>query len=83
MTQRVRDWPDGQIYHRPARGQGSMPSHSRQVDERDVWSVVHHIRKLQDELPVAPPAPTASPAAPDATPPDTPAADTAAKGGRS
>jgi len=84
MTQRVRDWPDGQIYHRPLRGQGSMPSHSRQVDERDIWSVVHYIRKLQGELPVAPPAPSAAPeaAAPDTASPDTAPPDTAAKGGR-
>jgi mono/diheme cytochrome c family protein len=69
MTQKVRDWPDGQIYHRPARGQGSMPGHARQVDERDIWSVVHHVRKMQRELPVAPPppAPQAGGAAPPAT----------------
>jgi mono/diheme cytochrome c family protein len=72
MTQKVRDWPDGQVYHRPARGQGSMPSHARQVDERDVWSVVHHVRRMQRELPVAPPAAAAgtatTPTAAAATP---------------
>jgi mono/diheme cytochrome c family protein len=67
MTQKVRDWPDGQIYHRPARGQGSMPSHARQVDERDIWSVVHHIRQMQKQLPVAPPAAAGQPAAIAAT----------------
>ncbi len=66
MTQKVRDWPDGQIYHRPARGQGSMPGHARQVDARDIWSLVHYVRKMQRELPVAPPppAPAAAPALP-------------------
>lgn len=85
MTQRVRDWPDGQLYHRPMRGQASMPSHSRQVDERDIWSVAHYIRKLQSELPVAPPPPTAVPedTPPDPASPDTAPPDTAAKGGRS
>ena len=34
MTQKVRDWPDGQLFHRPMRGQNSMPSHARQVDAR-------------------------------------------------
>ena len=77
MTQKVRDWPDGQIYHRPARGQGSMPSHARQVDERDIWSVVHYVRKLQRELPVAPPPPTPAAAAPETAPPRA-----AAKGGQ-
>lgn len=65
MTQRVRDWPDGEIFHRPMRGQGSMPSHARQIDTRDAWAVVRYIRRLQAEEAVAPPPPAAaSPAAP-------------------
>jgi mono/diheme cytochrome c family protein len=55
MTQKVRDWPDGELFHRPMRGQNSMPSHARQVDARDIWSVIHYIRKMQAEEPVAPP----------------------------
>ena len=47
MTQRVRDWPDGQLFHRPMRGQNSMPSHARQVDQNDAWSVVLWIREMQ------------------------------------
>ena len=61
MTQKVRDWPDGQLFHRPMRGQGSMPSHARQVDARDIWSVIHYIREMQKVEPVAPP-PSAPPA---------------------
>jgi len=60
MTQRVRDWPDGQLFHRPMRGQGSMPSHSRQVDANDVWSVVHYIRQMQSVEAVAPAAPASA-----------------------
>jgi mono/diheme cytochrome c family protein len=63
MTQKVRDWPDGEIFHRPMRGQGSMPSHARQVDARDVWSVVHYIRQMQAAEPVAPPSAAPRPAA--------------------
>lgn len=55
MTQRVRDWPDGGIFHRPMRGQASMPSHARQLSHHDIWAVVHYLRQLQAELPVAPP----------------------------
>ncbi len=55
MTQKVRDWPDGQLFHRPMRGQGSMPSHARQVDQADAWSVVLWIREMQKTEPVAPP----------------------------
>ncbi len=78
MTQKVRDWPDGQLFHRPMRGQGSMPSHARQVDARDAWSVVLYIRQMQEAEPVAPPpaAATTAAAAPSASP-------TAATGGKS
>lgn len=60
MTQKVRDWPDGELFHRPMRGQGSMPSHARQIDVRDAWSVVLYIRTMQAQEPVAPPAPVAA-----------------------
>lgn len=86
MTQRVRDWSDGEIFHRPMRGQGSMPSHSRQLDARDIWSVVHYIRQMQASEPVAPPPPTpAQPAAGAAVGAATPTAATATQptGGRS
>jgi mono/diheme cytochrome c family protein len=62
MTQKVRDWPDGQLFHRPMRGQGSMPSHARQVDQRDVWSVILYIRQMQKVEPVAPASAAPAPA---------------------
>ncbi len=61
MTQKVRDWSDGRIFHLPMRGQGSMPSQASVVAQRDIWSVIHHIRTLQARLPVAPPEDAASP----------------------
>jgi mono/diheme cytochrome c family protein len=68
MTQKVRDWPDGQLFHRPMRGQNSMPSHARQVDARDVWSVILYIREMQKVEPVAaPPASASSPPTPAST----------------
>jgi mono/diheme cytochrome c family protein len=63
MTQKVRDWPDGQLFHRPARGQGSMPSHARQVDARDAWAAILHIRDMQKVEPVAPAPAAPAPAA--------------------
>jgi len=54
MTQKVRDWTDGRIYHVPMRGQNSMPSHSRLITREDLWAVVLYIRSLQAKLPVAP-----------------------------
>lgn len=85
MTQKVRDWPDGQLFHRPMRGQGSMPSHARQVDARDIWSVILYIRQMQSVEPVAPPPPAAATTAPaGALPVAAPAASPApASGGKS
>ena len=71
MTQKVRDWPDGQLFHRPMRGQNSMPSHARQVDARDIWSVIHDIRAMQKVEPVAPAS---------AAPPPVPVSGAAAAG---
>jgi mono/diheme cytochrome c family protein len=59
MTQKVRDWPDGQLFHRPMRGQNSMPSHARQVSPEDSWAVIHYIREMQKVEPVAPAAASA------------------------
>ncbi len=62
MTQRVRDFSDGRIFHVPMRGQNSMPSHEKIVAQQDLWAVVLYIRELQGRLPVAPPPPAAQPA---------------------
>jgi mono/diheme cytochrome c family protein len=67
MTQKVRDWPDGQLFHRPMRGQNSMPSHARQIDAQEAWAVIHYIREMQKVEPVAPPPPTAAAPATGAT----------------
>lgn len=86
MTQKVRDWPDGQLFHRPMRGQNSMPSHSRQVDQKDAWSVVLWIREMQKTESVAAPpaAPAATPAAAAAAQPaPAPPAAPARTGGKS
>jgi mono/diheme cytochrome c family protein len=64
MTQKVRDWPDGQLFHRPMRGQNSMPSHARQVDARDAWAAILYIRQMQAVEPVAPPPASPTPATP-------------------
>jgi mono/diheme cytochrome c family protein len=60
MTQRVRDFTDGRIFHNPMRGQNSMPSHEKVLAQKDMWAVVLYIRDLQKRLPVAPPPPPAT-----------------------
>lgn len=55
MTQKVRDWSDGRIFHVPMRGQASMPSQAKVVSQDEIWLAIHYIRDLQSRLPVAPP----------------------------
>jgi mono/diheme cytochrome c family protein len=69
MTEKVRQWKDGRIYHTITEGQNIMPSYATQVRQEDRWAIVHYVRKLQSELPVAPPAPGAAPAAPSGSAP--------------
>ncbi len=55
MRQKVRNYSDGRIFHVPMRGQASMPSYSKIFEPEELWAVVHYVRKLQKESPVAPP----------------------------
>lgn len=75
MTQKVRDWPDGRIYHVVTDGQNIMPSYATQIRPNDRWAAVHYVRSLQSQQPVAPPPENASPNKP--APVDTPAPEPA------
>jgi mono/diheme cytochrome c family protein len=57
MRPKAREYTDARIFHVPMRGQGSMPSHAKQLDPEELWAVVHYIRDLQARSPVAPPDP--------------------------
>ena len=41
----------------PRAAQQRYPDFDIQVHQQDRWAIVHYVRKLQSELPVAPPAP--------------------------
>lgn len=69
MTQKVRDWSDGRIFHVITDGQNIMPSYATQIRPRDRWAAVRWVRDLQSKQPVAPPAPNAAPPADSAAPP--------------
>jgi mono/diheme cytochrome c family protein len=43
----AQDLADGQLFHIMTRGQGVMPSYAQQIEPRDRWMIVHHIRKMQ------------------------------------
>jgi hypothetical protein len=46
-TDKVRNWPDGNIFHVITEGQNIMPSYAAQVPRDDRWAIVHYIRVLQ------------------------------------
>jgi len=73
MTQKIRDWTDGRIYHVISEGQNIMPSYATQIPQQDRWAVIRYIRQLQATQPVAP-----APAAPLQTAAAPPAASSAA-----
>jgi len=46
-SKKVRNWPDGRIYHVITYGQNSMPSYAKQVSREERWAVINYIRTLQ------------------------------------
>jgi hypothetical protein len=46
-SEKVKNWPDGNIYHVITNGQNVMPSYERQVSRDDRWAIIHYIRVLQ------------------------------------
>jgi len=47
LTDRVRNWPDGRIFHVTSRGQQTMPSYAFQLDPAQRWAVVNYVRVLE------------------------------------
>lgn len=64
MTQKLRDWTDGRVYHVISEGQNIMPSYAAQVKQEDRWAVIRYLREMQSKQAVAPPAANAAPTAP-------------------
>ena len=46
-SKKVREWPDGRIYHVITFGQNVMPSYAKQVSRDERWAVINYIRSLQ------------------------------------
>jgi mono/diheme cytochrome c family protein len=46
-SDKVRNWPDGGIYHVITEGQNVMPSYAAQISKDDRWAIVHYIRVLE------------------------------------
>jgi mono/diheme cytochrome c family protein len=47
QSDKVRNWPDGNIYHVITMGQNMMPSYASQIAPGDRWAVIHYVRALQ------------------------------------
>jgi len=46
-SDKVRNWPDGNIYHVITEGQNVMPSYAAQIPRDDRWAIILYIRVLQ------------------------------------
>jgi mono/diheme cytochrome c family protein len=46
-TDKVRNWPDGNIYNVITNGQNIMPSYAKQIPREDRWAIIRYIRVLQ------------------------------------
>lgn len=46
-SDKVRNWPDGNIYHVITEGQNVMPSYQYQISREERWAIVHYVRALQ------------------------------------
>lgn len=47
LSDKIRNWPDGMIYHTITVGQNVMPSYASQIAPEDRWAVIHYVRVLQ------------------------------------
>jgi len=47
LSEKVRGWSDGRIYHVMTEGQNLMPNYASQVPPEDRWAIVHYVRVLQ------------------------------------
>ncbi|MGB9695869.1 MAG: quinol:electron acceptor oxidoreductase subunit ActD [Ignavibacteria bacterium] len=47
LSDRVKKWADGNIFHVITNGQNVMPSYAKQISVEDRWAIVHYIRVLQ------------------------------------
>lgn len=46
---RVKDLPEGQIFHTITKGRGRMSAHSSQVAPDDRWKIVRYVQVLQNQ----------------------------------
>lgn len=47
QSDKIRNAPDGHIYHVVTVGQNLMPSYASQITPADRWAMIHYLRALQ------------------------------------
>ena len=47
QSSKVREWPDGRIYHVVTMGQNAMPGHEGQTIRQERWEIVRYVRARQ------------------------------------
>jgi mono/diheme cytochrome c family protein len=47
LSDKVRQWADGNIYHVITKGQNLMPSYAHQIAGDDRWAVILYVRAMQ------------------------------------
>lgn len=48
LSEKVRKWSDGSIYHVITMGQGTMGAYASHIPDKYRWQTVNYIRKLQN-----------------------------------
>ncbi len=47
-SEKIRNWPDGNIFHYITQGGPSlMPSYASQIRPEDRWAIIHYVRAIQ------------------------------------
>ena len=47
-SQKLMDYPDGQLFHIITKGQGNMPAYGNRIDVNTRWTIVNYLRVLQE-----------------------------------
>jgi mono/diheme cytochrome c family protein len=47
VSDKVRNWPDGMIFHVISQGQNLMPSYAAQIAPEERWAIIHYVRAIQ------------------------------------
>lgn len=47
LSEKVRNYKDGDIYHIITEGQNIMPSYAKQILREERWAIIHYLRALQ------------------------------------